>query len=134
MFLARLPLDARMTVQLAAVVEPPRYPVTTPGLLAGPLQKAISEITNERRTALEEALAATAATFVKVVKHVEQHVLMGHPAEQLVHAAAARPGIDLVVLGARGLGTLERLLLGSVSEAVLRHTDRSVLIVKGGHP
>jgi nucleotide-binding universal stress UspA family protein len=34
------------------------------------------------------------------------------------------------VVGARGLGTLERILLGSVSEGVLRHVDRPVLIVK----
>jgi len=132
-FLAGLPLDARTTVQLAGVVEPPHFPVTTPGLLAGPLQKAITDITQERRAALEQALAATAASFMHVVKHVEQHVLVGHPADQLVRAAS-QPGVDLVVLGARGLGTIERLLLGSVSEAVLRHVDRSVLIVKGGHP
>jgi len=34
------------------------------------------------------------------------------------------------VVGARGLGALERILLGSVSEGVLRHADRPVLIVK----
>jgi len=35
-----------------------------------------------------------------------------------------------VVVGARGLGALKRLLLGSVSEAVLRSAERSVLIVR----
>jgi nucleotide-binding universal stress UspA family protein len=36
------------------------------------------------------------------------------------------------VVGARGLGALKRLVLGSVSEGVLRHIDRPVLIVKTG--
>ena len=41
------------------------------------------------------------------------------------------PGFfDLVVLGARGLGGIRRLLLGSVSEAVLTHATCSVLIVR----
>ncbi|HBH01951.1 MAG TPA: universal stress protein UspA, partial [Candidatus Rokubacteria bacterium] len=38
---------------------------------------------------------------------------------------------DLVVVGARGRGGIERLLLGSVSERVLRDARCPVLIVKG---
>jgi nucleotide-binding universal stress UspA family protein len=38
------------------------------------------------------------------------------------------------VVGARGLGALKRLVLGSVSEGVLRHIDRPVLIVKTREP
>jgi len=34
------------------------------------------------------------------------------------------------VLGARGLGPLGRLVIGSVSERVLQHADCPVLIVK----
>jgi nucleotide-binding universal stress UspA family protein len=45
-------------------------------------------------------------------------------------AAAARVEAGLVVVGARGLGALQRVWLGSVSEGVLRHADRPVLIVK----
>jgi nucleotide-binding universal stress UspA family protein len=37
---------------------------------------------------------------------------------------------DLVVLGARGLRTLGRLLLGSVSETVLHQVKRPVVIVR----
>jgi len=57
-------------------------------------------------------------------------VLVGHPVDALI-ATAAASDVGLVVVGARGLGTLERVLLGSVSEGVLRHVDRPVLIVKG---
>ena len=39
-------------------------------------------------------------------------------------------GADLIVLGSRGRKGLERFLLGSVSEAVLRHAHCSVEIVR----
>jgi nucleotide-binding universal stress UspA family protein len=64
------------------------------------------------------------------VKKIERRVLVGHPVDALIGAAAGW-NVGLVVVGARGLGTLERVLLGSVSEGVLRHVDRPVLIVKG---
>ena len=37
---------------------------------------------------------------------------------------------DLIVMGSRGLGTFSRTLLGSVSDKVVHHANRSVLIVK----
>jgi nucleotide-binding universal stress UspA family protein len=119
-FLAGLPLDPDTTVRLVGVVQPPRYPVT-------------GELVKERRTALDQALAKAAAPFANVVRHVQRQALVGHPVDALV-GATSRRDVDLVVLGARGLGTIPRLLLGSVSEGVLRHVDRPVLIVKGGSP
>jgi nucleotide-binding universal stress UspA family protein len=127
-FLARLPLDPAFVVRLLAVVERPRYPATTPALAAGMVRQAIEEIAKERRSALEQALAK-AATLCSGVKKVERQVALGRPVDEIVEAAG-RPDVDLVVVGARGLGALERILLGSVSEGVLRHADRPVLIVK----
>jgi nucleotide-binding universal stress UspA family protein len=95
------------------------------------VRQAIKDIVKERRSAMEQALGAAAVTFEGVVKKVERQVLSGHPVDALVGAAAA-PGVDLVVVGARGIGTLKRVVLGSVSEGVLRHVDRPVLIVKTG--
>lgn len=37
---------------------------------------------------------------------------------------------DLVVMGSRGLGTFSRTFLGSVSNRVVNHINKSVLIVK----
>jgi nucleotide-binding universal stress UspA family protein len=53
----------------------------------------------------------------------------GHPGETLVDLAAARK-VDLVVLGAVGHSTFDRLLLGSVSDFVATHSQSSVLIVR----
>jgi nucleotide-binding universal stress UspA family protein len=59
-----------------------------------------------------------------------RHVLLeGDPAEQIVrHAREA--GIDLIVMGTQGRTGMERLLLGSVAEKVLRDASCSVLVVK----
>jgi len=38
--------------------------------------------------------------------------------------------VDLIVVGTRGLGTFKRLLIGSVSSAVVNHATCSVLVVR----
>ena len=55
-------------------------------------------------------------------------VVEGHPANEILEAIE-REKIDLVVLGARRLGPIERFF-GSTSEAVLNHAPCSVLIVR----
>jgi nucleotide-binding universal stress UspA family protein len=39
---------------------------------------------------------------------------------------------DLLIMGSRGLGTLGRLVMGSVSDGVAHHATRSVLVLRGG--
>ena len=38
--------------------------------------------------------------------------------------------VDLIVMGTRGLGGFKRLLLGSVSSAVVTHADCNVLVIR----
>lgn len=52
----------------------------------------------------------------------------GEPAETIVGAAESL-GADLVVVGRRGSGSLRRLVLGSVSDAVVRAAPCDVLVV-----
>ena len=43
----------------------------------------------------------------------------------------AKPeGVDLIVIGTRGLGGFSRLLLGSISSGVVAHANCSVLVVR----
>jgi nucleotide-binding universal stress UspA family protein len=51
------------------------------------------------------------------------------PVAPCILAEADKHASDLIVVGARGLGVVKRMLLGSVSEAVLRHANCPVLIV-----
>ena len=58
------------------------------------------------------------------------HVLVeGDPATEIVRYTHDA-GIDLVVMGTHGRTGLERLLMGSVAEKVLRDSPCSVLVVK----
>jgi nucleotide-binding universal stress UspA family protein len=74
-------------------------------------------------------LADAAAVLGETGRPVERLVSEGDPAREIVRIAEDRD-VDLVVVGARGLGALERFLLGSVSETVLHHAGRPVLIVR----
>ena len=83
----------------------------------------------EEAHAAREALAqATAATLLGAGMQAEAQVEDGSPARLLLEAAADWDA-DLIVLGSRGETGLERLLVGSVSRAVLYHASCSVLIV-----
>lgn len=61
------------------------------------------------------------------------HVRSGDVAHEIL-AAARDHGADLVITGSRGLGALDRLLLGSVARNVLTHFDGSVLVMREGEP
>lgn len=54
---------------------------------------------------------------------------IGRPGDEIVTYANAND-IDLIIMGSRGLGAVKRTFLGSVSNYVLNHTEKSVYIVK----
>ena len=53
----------------------------------------------------------------------------GDVAAQII-AYAESKGIDLIVMGSRGLGALGRIALGSVTDAVLRAGKCPVLVIR----
>lgn len=53
----------------------------------------------------------------------------GKPATKVVEGAKNWPA-DLIVMGSHGRGRVEKLLMGSVAESVLRHAPCPVLIVR----
>ncbi|MFY1110942.1 MAG: universal stress protein [Methanosarcinaceae archaeon] len=61
---------------------------------------------------------------------VEAVLLEGHPAEEIVNFAE-RNEVDLVVMGSLGKSGIERFLIGSVSEKVVRISKVPVLVVRG---
>jgi nucleotide-binding universal stress UspA family protein len=60
----------------------------------------------------------------------EAHLVMGYPVDAILDLVEEIVA-DLLVVGGRGHGTLGRLLLGSVSEGVVHHATRPVLVMRG---
>jgi nucleotide-binding universal stress UspA family protein len=56
------------------------------------------------------------------------YVECGHPATRIVEIAKRWPA-DLIVMGSHGRSGVQRVLLGSVAEEVMRHAPSPVLIV-----
>jgi len=54
---------------------------------------------------------------------------IGDPAEEIMNMAAKQHA-DLIVMGAKGLGTIDRILLGSVSTRVVQYANCPVLVVR----
>lgn len=65
----------------------------------------------------------------KGVKSIEDSIGAGDPANAIVGYAADKP-IDLIVLGSRGLGQVQGMLLGSVSRKVSNLAKVPCLLAK----
>jgi nucleotide-binding universal stress UspA family protein len=63
---------------------------------------------------------------------VECKVLKGHPAEKIITFAEDND-IDMIIVGSLGKGGYERVVLGSVSDKIVRHSKVPVLVVRERH-
>jgi len=77
----------------------------------------------------ESSLAAAMSRAKEAGRDVSGSVEDGHPAEVILDLAE-NEGIDLIVLGRRGISGVERFLMGGVSSSVLSHSKCDVLIVR----
>jgi nucleotide-binding universal stress UspA family protein len=81
----------------------------------------------DARGALDSIIAEAVGTVRTTI--VEQNVVNDLAARALIDAS---DGADLLVVGARGLGRLRTVLLGSVSQQVLHHATCPVAVVRDG--
>lgn len=132
-FLTALPLPSDLTVCLVGVVEPLRRPTTAPGFAAPILTAAIEDSECESRNRLTDALTPAAMDLRSRVRKVVTVTPTGSPAATILRKAEHYE-CDLIVVGARGVGPLRRIALGSVSESVLRNAGCPVLIVRPSQP
>jgi nucleotide-binding universal stress UspA family protein len=118
-------------VRIISVVEPPA-PIAAEAFVMVP-PDYFAETEKALREAALGALMRTEAKFregdVEIKLLVTTEVLTGSPKRVIVEEAE-KWGADLMVVGSHGYRTWERLLLGSVSQAVSLHAECSVLIVR----
>ena len=76
---------------------------------------------------LEETKAQLAKSLPDLA--ISTEVLLGSPESRIVETAEEMDA-DLIVVGSHGYNRWERLLLGSVSDSVVRHAPCSVLVVR----
>jgi nucleotide-binding universal stress UspA family protein len=64
---------------------------------------------------------------------IQSRIENGDPVDRICRCAEEING-DLVIVGSRGLGNVGTLVLGSVSEKVVRKSTRTVMVVKDAVP
>ncbi len=81
------------------------------------------------RAASEEVVAETVEAFADRGVEATGEVREGEPYKEIL-AAAGESGVDAVVMGTHGRRGLDRYLLGSVTEKVVRAAEVPVLTVR----
>jgi nucleotide-binding universal stress UspA family protein len=83
------------------------------------------ELRKKSREIMEKAKVRCAQNGIDFTEKITD----GHEAEEIVGFSVEK-NFDLIVIGARGLGSIKEVFLGSVSNGVLHKSKIPVLIVK----
>lgn len=124
---AQRPWAAGTAFRILSVVEPPvpllRTSFFSPGIMEElrrrDMQQAQEAVSSAESILFEAGLEVTSAVAVPAATSKER-----------ILSEAAEWGVDLIVLGSHGRRGVNRLLLGSVSEAVALHSNCSVEIIR----
>jgi nucleotide-binding universal stress UspA family protein len=115
-------VDQRSQLTLLTVVPDPSAAV----IAAGVSPRRLAEEMETQAGSRVRRLAATLPRDLSVTT-ILRH---GDPAEEILKLIGEQP-VDLICMGARGLGRISGALLGSVSTAVLHHSPVPVVVL---HP
>jgi nucleotide-binding universal stress UspA family protein len=116
-------------LHVVRVVLPPAAPLDGT-LYATAYAPNLQQLVAEAREQLAEVASASTEYFKGPCV---THVLMGAPGREIVELAT-KLDADVVVVGPHSMTSLSRLLLGSVSEHVVRHATCSVLVARVKEP
>jgi nucleotide-binding universal stress UspA family protein len=105
-------------------VPKPAYPMMMPEVA----QELYTTMERHMREEGERLLHRTAASLPLPAGPVSRRLEVGKPAE-LILSVAQEQKVDLLVLGARGLGPIRERLFGSVSHRVLNEAPCPILVV-----
>ena len=91
-----------------------------------------------RTVSLGEVREKAEKTLEDAVKQVEEaggtvaqsHLRLGDPDDEILRFCDEQGGFGLIVMGSRGLTRIKRVVMGSVSESVVRHAHCPVLVAR----
>ena len=97
------------------------------------LNKSVEEFENELKNKLIEEAKSKMESIKKELEDigfkVEEVVVIGIPHEKIVKIAKEE-GADIIIMGSHGKTNLRDILLGSVTENVIKKSNKPVLVVK----
>ncbi len=105
------------------------YVVNSATFAGLPMEASWDGISDVLREEGEEALALVEELAAESEVSVETRLIDGSPRRAIVEYAEGHD-CDLIVMGTHGRGGIDRLLMGSVTEGVIRTSDRPVLTVR----
>lgn len=92
---------------------------------AGP----ITDLEEADRKNAEVMLRDAAKSVREAGCPVEAVILRGPPAQTLAERAEQDEGVEMVVVGSRGLGAVASVILGSVTDRLVRVSKKPVLVI-----
>ena len=130
---AHRPWPPQSEVKVITAAEAPVMVGMEPWAMPAEYFERLEQSVRDAATAvLDNAVLKLKTTEDKTLK-ISSEVIQGPPRQVIVEEAESW-GADLIVMGSRGLGTWNRLLLGSVSSSVVHHAKCSVEIVRTSQP
>src|SRR5215217_3269783 len=119
-------LTQKTNSELHVVTVGPDYPLYELPEHPAEFEDVLRENRREAKEMLEQQAKQIEEAGVTIN---ETHLREGRAAEEIVEVAE-EIGAGLIVMGSRGYGRLRRALLGSVSDAVVRHAHCPVTIIR----
>lgn len=116
--------------KIISAVERPSPIAAEPFAISAEYYNELEEIARKQgKHYVEQAEAQIRAMFPNATLDLTSEVVTGSPARMIV-AEAENWGADLIVVGSHGYGFWSRVMLGSVSNAIVHHAPCSVLVVR----
>ena len=124
-------VDYVITEAASRTVKPQLFLVNVQAPLSGDITRFIEEkvVDDFHRETGEAALAQARQKLDAAGLAYSAHIMLGEAAPTMVEFAKDK-GCSLIVMGARGLGSVAGLLIGSVATKVVKLSKVPVMVVK----
>lgn len=125
-----------LDIDLLTVLTPFEFEDSEPAKSITDWSNLVDELRNRRRNQAEALLSQLEDTIKQSRKNcrISKQILETYSAANAIVETSQKGSCDLILMAARDKGRLNRILLGSVSSAVLNNAPGSVLLVRKPRP